>query len=156
MTQDDLDTQSINQLHAVVLEISKSCFELKKLCATVLGASMTLVASFTRQSLDPSLFVGATLVIAFFWIADAQSYYYQEKVRIRMKELQEGLLSRSSGLRLVDGVGMPITMQRSSWPRWKRVFHSVFNWSMMFYGGLIALVVIVSVLYRLNIISTPS
>lgn len=156
MTQDDLDTQSINQLHAVVLEMSKSCFELKKLCATVLGASITLIASFTKQSLDPSLFVGATLVIAFFWIADAQSYYYQEKVRIRMKELQDGILSRSSGLRLVDGVGMPISTQRSARSHWKRVVHSAFNWSMTFYGGLIALVVIVSVLYYLEIISTSS
>ena len=135
MTQDDLDTQSINQLHAVVLEMSKSCFELKKLCATVLGTWMTLIASFTKQSLDPSLLVGATLVIAFFWIADAQSYYYQEKVRIRMKQLQEGLLHRSSGLRLVDGVGMPITMQRSSRSHWRRVCHSAFNWSMTFYGS---------------------
>lgn len=156
MTQEELDTQSINQLHAVVLEMSKSCFELKKLCATVLGTSITLIASFTKQSLDPSLFVGATLVIAFFWIADAQSYYYQEKVRIRMKELQDGILSRSSGLRLLDGVGMPISVQRSTRPHWNRVVHSAFNWSMTFYGGLTALVVIVSLLYRLDIIASRS
>ena len=154
MTQNELDTQSINQLHSVALEMSKSCFELKKLCAAVLGSSITLIASFTKQSLDPSLFVGAMMVIAFFWIADAQSYYYQEKVRIRMKDLQDGIQSRSAGSTLLDGVGMPITTERATRSHRQRVFHAAFNWSMTFYGGLTALVVVVSILYRFQIIAS--
>jgi hypothetical protein len=153
MTRNELDTQSINQLHSVVLEMSKSCFELKKLCATVLGTSVTLIASFTRQSLDTSLFVGAMMVITFFWIADAQSYYYQEKIRIYMLDLQKGIQLRSSDSSgLFDGVGMPITAERLTRPRWRRVLHAAFNWSMTFYGGLTALVIFVYLLYRFQIL----
>ena len=36
VTEDELDKISIEQLHAVVLELSKNCFELKELGALIL------------------------------------------------------------------------------------------------------------------------
>jgi hypothetical protein len=137
VTQDDIDQQSITQLHDVVVELSKNCFELKKLCATVLGASMALIATLTVHRLDTAFFMGAVLVIAFFWIADAQSYYYQEKIRIRMKQLQEGLIQRAGSNVIVDGIGMPVSAARESGGRFKRITHSAFNGSMTFYYGLL-------------------
>jgi len=38
VTQNDIDQQNATELHDVFVELSKNCFELKKLCATVLGA----------------------------------------------------------------------------------------------------------------------
>ena len=37
--EDSLDKEQIDQLHAVTLQVSSNCFELKKLCATGLSGS---------------------------------------------------------------------------------------------------------------------
>ncbi len=156
MTQDDLDEQSVTQLHDVVVELSKNCFELKKLCATVLGASMTLVAVMTVHRVDPAFFGGAAIIVVFFWIADAQSYFYQEKIRIRMKQLQQGLIRRSNTNLIVDGVGMPVSAEREDRSKFKRVVHSVFNGSMTFYYGLLLIDVLLFIAYRFTLLhSTP-
>jgi hypothetical protein len=139
MTQDDLDQQSITQLHGVVLELSKNCFELKKLCATVVSTSLTLLAAFTAHRIDSVFFAGSAVIITFFWMADAQSYFYQEKIRIRMKTLQESLLRRNAPNLIVDGVGMPVSSARQSSSTAHRVFRSIFNWSMSFYYGLLVI-----------------
>src|SRR5690349_3446858 len=81
--QDGMDRIQLDQLHKVVLELSKNCFELKKLCVTVLGSAAVLICTLTQSQLDMALFVGTSLVILFFYIADCQSYFYQEKIRIR-------------------------------------------------------------------------
>ncbi len=139
MTQDELDQQSIVQLHTMVVEFSKNCFELKKLCATVIGSSLTLLAAFTARRIDTVFFVGSAVIIVFFWMADAQSYYYQKKLRLRMKVLQEGILQRGSVSLIFDGVGMPISARREGGPASQRVRHAIFNASMSFYLGLLAI-----------------
>lgn len=137
MTQNDLDEKSIDQLHDAVVEFSKNCFELKKLCATVVGTTLTLLAAFTEQLSVPTFFAAIGLVTTFFWMADAQSYFYQEKIRIQMKAFQNSISSRLSTPLIVDGVGMPISDVRVERSRYKRVVLSIFNWSMMFYIGLL-------------------
>jgi hypothetical protein len=156
MTQDQLDQQSVTQLHDVVVELSKNCFGLKKLCATVLGASMTLVAAFTMQRVDLAFFVGGAVVIAFFWIADAQSYYYQEKIRIHMKTLQQAMMQRSGSNVLVDGVGMPVSANRENSPRLKRIVHSIFNASMTFYYGLLVIDAVMFSVYHLGFLHSKA
>lgn len=84
-TASELDLKSIDQLHALVLELSKNCFELKKLCATILVSGSVLIATFTDKRLDYAFFGAGAIVILFFWILDSQSYYYQDKLRAVMK-----------------------------------------------------------------------
>ena len=139
MTQDELDQQSITQLHTFLVEVSKNCFELKKLCATVVGSSLTLFATFTVNRMGPLFFVGGAVIVFFFWMADAQSFFYQEKIRLRMKSLQDGMLERSHANLIFDGVGMPISANRQSSSVSQRVWESVFNWSMAFYYGLLVI-----------------
>ena len=81
---DDLDREQINQLHAATLKASDSCFELKKLCATVLVPTGTFVALFTHQKLDDAVFLAGLLVIVAFWLADAVGYFYQRQLRNAM------------------------------------------------------------------------
>jgi hypothetical protein len=150
MTQDELDQQSIDQLHAFVVEVSKNCFELKKLCATVVGSSLTLFAAFTSERIGPVLFVGGAVIIFFFWMADAQSFFYQEKIRNRMNNLQEGMVQRSHANLIFDGVGMPISAKRQGRPVSRRVWHSVFNWSMAFYYGLLLIDGLAFLVYYLS------
>jgi hypothetical protein len=110
--KDEMDKLQIDQLHKVVLELAKNWFELKKLCITVLVSAATLIAVFTTQKLDAALFVGCGIIVLFFYVADAQSYYYQEKIRIRMRELAIGLTKRHSRQIEVPGMGMPLEQRR--------------------------------------------
>jgi hypothetical protein len=84
VSADDLDREQIEQLHAATLKASDSCFELKKLCATVLVPIATLVSVFTDKRLNDAVFLAAMLVVAAFWLADAVGYFYQRKLRAAM------------------------------------------------------------------------
>lgn len=85
VTPDDLDREQLEQLHAATLRASDSCFELKKLCATVLVPTATLISVFTDERVNIAMFVAAALVVTGFWIADSFSYYYQRKLRAAMR-----------------------------------------------------------------------
>jgi len=87
VSAEDLDREQIEQLHAATLKASDSCFELKKLCATVLVPAATLVAVFTDKHLNDAVFVAGMLVIAAFWLADSVGYFYQRSLRSAMTEI---------------------------------------------------------------------
>jgi hypothetical protein len=148
---DALDKDQIDQLHAVTLQVSANCFELKKLCATVLIAAGTLVATFTNKHLDAALFASAVAIVGVFWAADAQSYYIQTKLRIRMKELQDRRVHRSGVLGGYDssGVGMPVKDPPS---RATLIWHSFINASMLYYLLIVGLVVVAWILYAIGIV----
>jgi hypothetical protein len=94
VTADDLDRELLEQLHAATLKASDSCFELKKLCATVLVPAGTLVAVFTNRTLDASVFVAGIAIVVAFWLADTVSYYYQRKLRAMMTPIWARRASR--------------------------------------------------------------
>lgn len=71
-------------MHAATLKASDSCFELKRLCATVLVPIATLVSVFTDKRLNDAVFMSAVLVIVAFWLADAVGYFHQRKLREAM------------------------------------------------------------------------
>jgi hypothetical protein len=111
---DDLDKEQIEQLHAVTLQVSSNCFELKKLCTTVLIAAGTLIVTLTRRELDDALLVAGLVVVLVFWAADAQSYFIQAKLRSRMKELQETASGGSRRSRATTPQASGIRSSRSS------------------------------------------
>lgn len=84
VTADDLDNQQIEQLHAATLKAADSCFEMKKLCATVLVPAATLTTVFTDKRLNSAVFAVGLFVIIGFWTADGVGYYYQRKLRALM------------------------------------------------------------------------
>lgn len=132
LTAESLDKEQIDQLHAATLQVSGNCFELKKLCATVMVAAGTLIVTLSDRELDYALFVGGLVVVLVFWTADAQSYYIQAKLRARMKELQQVRTRRLAELSTyaVEGVGLPIDVQPA---RPRRILHAFFNASMLYY-----------------------
>lgn len=87
VSADELDKEQIAQLHAATIKASDSCFELKKLCATILVPAATLVSVFTDKRLDDAVFLAGLLVIVAFWLADAVGYFYQRKLRNAMTDL---------------------------------------------------------------------
>ncbi|GAB3791328.1 hypothetical protein [Nocardioides ungokensis] len=151
ISADALDKEQIDQLHAATLQVSGNCFELKKLCATVLIAAGTLIVTLSDRDLNQALFVGGLVVVLVFWTADAQSYYIQAKLRARMKELQLVRIGRVNGLATydADGVGLPIDVAPA---RGHRIIHAFVNASMLYYA-LVALAILGTWLtYRAGII----
>jgi hypothetical protein len=152
--KDDIAKLSIDQLHKAVLQFSGNCFELKKLCVTVLVSAGTLIATFTQRQLDTSIFVAGATIILFFWILDAQSYYYQEKLRAEMKNLAEEIAARHKTSLVVEGIGMPLTEERENWRVRQRSIHAAFNGSMAFYLLLVLLVLVTGVMYWWGMIAS--
>jgi hypothetical protein len=144
VTADDLDKELLDQLHAATLKASDSCFELKKLCATVLVPTGTLVALFSDRRLSVAVFVSGLLVISFFWTADAVGYYYQRRLRAAMD-----VIWRRRAERCQEPWTPPNTTLVSP-------IRAAFNGSMMFYALLAIPVLIALVLYGLNIIDSPA
>jgi hypothetical protein len=147
--QDEMDRLQLDQLHKVVLELSKNCFELKKLCITVLVSASVLIATFTHDSLNVSFFVGGAIIVGFFYIADVQSYYYQEKIRIRMKDIANEMADRANPKIQIAGVGMPISQAGI---KKTRIQHAFLNASMLFYALLLAVDVLLGACFSIGYI----
>jgi hypothetical protein len=142
VTADDLDKEQLTQLHNATLKASDSCFELKKLCATVLVPAGTLVAVFTNKKLDAAVFVGGLVVIFAFWMADSVGYYYQRKLRIAMTPIWQRRAARCTG-----GYNQ-VPNPRPVGPR-----GAAFNSSMLFYLILTVVLATLFVLFELGVIS---
>ncbi|MFI9810934.1 hypothetical protein [Saccharothrix variisporea] len=143
-TEDELDKEQLDQLHAATLKASETCFELKKLCATVLVPAATLVALLSDRTLNPAVFGAGVVVVAAFWAADSVAYFYQRKLRNAMAVIWQRRARRVPGYGHVPGV-VPITAARA-----------VFNSSMVYYFVLLGLVALLFVLYAAGAIQPVS
>ena len=94
---DEIDFAYADQLHHAVLHISKTCFDLKKLCVTILGLVMVFLTKINNNMFTSSIFiVGITLSIG-FWVSDATAYYYQRRLRKRIKQHFQNITQRNGG-----------------------------------------------------------
>lgn len=155
-TRDKLDEAQIEQLHKAVTQFGANCFELKKLCVTVLFAAATLLATLTGKRLDGAFFVASFIAVVVFWLLDAQSYYYQEKLRARMKRLAESIGARHGLVAYTDGVGMPLSEARENRSVVLRAVRALFNWSMFFYGVIAIIITVLLSLYLAGLIDNTS
>lgn len=144
---DELDWKLLDQLYGVVSQISNFCFETKKFCVTTEFVVLTLLAKFTTDKLDHSLFVAAFVIPVCFWFLDAVAYYYQVSIRGAMDALRERIKDRNEDC-LITTSGIPvIAPERVNKPPWQRIYDAAFNHSMWMYGFLIGADVLVWCLY---------
>lgn len=94
--EDELDWASVNQLHEATLQISKSCFEFKKICVGLIGAALAVLVKITDNQIDHSYFSIPLLICFGFWIADFSAYYYQRRTRIAMNKKLIAIAERNS------------------------------------------------------------
>jgi hypothetical protein len=130
VTADTLDQLRIDQLHAATLKASDSCFEIKRMCATLVVATGTLVSVFANKTLSRGVFVAGLAVVLAFWLADSVGYFYQRRLRSIMDGLIAGLAQRSSvaySFRLASPV---------------KAWRAAFNGSMVFYLILAVLIAV--------------
>lgn len=89
----------IKELHNSILEISKSCFEYKKLCITTIGIFLGLILNsigkhdlFTLENTILASISVTFLITLIFHTADSISYYFQRANRKR-QDIYKNLLN---------------------------------------------------------------
>jgi hypothetical protein len=148
--EDTLDLRTLDQLHAVVLEFSKTSQELKKLCVGRVTAVPALIFALTDSKLDASIFIAGLVIAVTFWLVDAYTYFYQDKVRNRMSEVADTLRTRSGSFQPAEGMGMPVSGRTPA----TRLRRSLFNPSQLIYGLLATVSAILWVLYIAGVINS--
>lgn len=126
-SHDDLDIVEIDQLHNAVLQMSKSCFEYKKICIGLLGAAIALIVKFSPESnhITNTIFIVPLIIVVSFWLADSTAYYYQVATRYRMNKIREDIALRNN----IEEYNIK-ELKLS-------IFTSLFNGSMILYFTLI-------------------
>jgi len=88
----ELDKEEREQLHEVVLSFSKQSLDLKRLLATVLVATVTIGGGLFREDLHlffeyrRFILLGILFVIVLFWLMDAMTNFYANRLRGQMIE----------------------------------------------------------------------
>ena len=119
--EDELELIEIQQLHEATLQISKSCFEFKKLSVGLIGAAIAVLVKLSGNELNHSLFFIPLLICFGFWVADFTAYYYQRSTRSVMNSKLSSIAQRNN---IDDFQRGNVT---ASW------FKSAFNLSMSLY-----------------------
>lgn len=83
----------IQQLHNATLQFSKNTMEIKKLFVTVIIAFFTIVSGLENPIFDrKTQIIILGMLTLLFWGLDAQSYYYQKKLRQQISTLENKLM----------------------------------------------------------------
>ncbi|MGW4370044.1 hypothetical protein ACWEKT_30805 [Nocardia takedensis] len=128
---DAIDLEQLEQLHKATLSASDSCFELKKICASVLVPTGSLIVIANDKKLTPIVFIAGLAIVVAFWLADSVGYFYQRKLRSAMTPIWTRLAQRSS---------YPVSdLPKTTTVTW---VGAAFNASMLYYSILSGLVII--------------
>lgn len=119
------------QLHNATLQFSKNTLEIKKLFATVVIGFFTITTGLPKNiAIEKQILILIVLTVL-FWVLDAQSYYYQKKLRKQMEALENKILGKKE-----DNI-----CSVCKYYNIKNYFKSIFNASMfIYYMGIIGLV----------------
>jgi hypothetical protein len=131
-TVDELDREFMEQLHAATLKASDLCYEMKKLCATVLAPVAAVVTVLNDRRPNILLFVVGLLVVVAFWMADTVGFFYQRRLRAQMSLVWKRRAARCDG---DEEFVVPVVEEVT-------VIRAAFDASMIFY--LIMSIVIVA------------
>lgn len=126
----NLDKNLIDQLHNATLNMSKQCFEIKKICLTIELTVLTFVLNFVSNNDACCLyiaFLGLAIPLS-FWILDSLSYYYQDSLRSTMIK---------EGNRIRDEYRLSTLENKHDRNITSRLFLSFFNLSQLLYYILI-------------------
>jgi len=141
--EDELDWNLLNQLYGVVSQVSSFCFEIKKFCVTTEFVVLTLLAKFTKDKVDHSLFVAGFVIPLCFWFLDAIGYYYQVKLRGSMESIRQRIGSRHTQQVYGASGGHVISVERTKRTGVSRVIDAAFNHSMWLYAFMVLIDLVV-------------
>lgn len=127
----EIDYKIIDQLHNAVLLFSKNCMQSKKILFSFLGIFVAAMLRVDSLSDVAGWFPVMMGIAGLFWSFDAQSYYYQEKLRENMDQRFASIKRRYQGNN-EDEFTLPDYRQKKG-----RFWRSVFNASTFFYPIII-------------------
>lgn len=125
-----LKLKEIDQLDSAILQFSNNTIAIKKLCASILVAVITIILKINENKIDNSIYISSVLTFLIFWFIDANSYYYQKKLRVKMSMVIEQLTKNEI---FCNGFEMPLNKKNNLLPKIKKHWDSFFNWSQLFY-----------------------
>jgi len=139
---DTLDKEEISQLHAAVSGFSSQSFELKKLCVTIVISACTIAATVFRDNYGYEFLLTLKIIILtipiLFYIVDITTYYYQDKLRCIMFNLENNIRRRNE-IELKNN--NRFSTKQSTWCR--RVLRAVFSTSNIIYWSLVVVGVVI-------------
>lgn len=146
--EDSFDRNEIEQLHRATLGFSKQCFDLKKLCVTVEISACALAVTIFRDVYgDDKLFFALKLIALFtpllFYSLDVCTFYYQDKLRKNMFDIENKIRVRNAIQLKTDK-----KFNESNHTRNMRLFRSVKNESNIIYWGLIVFAILFIIFIR--------
>lgn len=136
---DEIDWKIIDQLHAATVNFSTSSLEIKKLFFVLVGIAVPSIIKLSGDILDLSLFITLYILTLTFWLLDSFTYFYQEKLREKMKWHFNEIKNRRKERLIVSNTIKQELIIESNRTSEKRLLRSVFNPSVSFYIVLFAL-----------------
>lgn len=143
----EIDWKIIDQLHNAVLNFSKNSMQAKKIMFTLLGIFVAAMFKAPTMCSIEKWFPVVIGIVTLFWAFDAYTYFYQEKLRASMDARFEAIKSRYTGGVNEDEFTLPEERQKGC-----RVLRSLFNWSVLFYPVIIAVVAVCWILIERGVI----
>lgn len=145
-TEDDLDKIQIDQLHKAVLGFSSQSFEIKKFCVTIEISACTLVSTIFKNNFieKDDIFILIIKLISFFipalfCLLDISTYYYQDKLRKKIFEIENNIRERHN----ISRKNNKRFERKSSGDRIFRLCRSIFNASNIIYLVLIIVALLI-------------
>lgn len=150
--EDQIDWKVIDQLHAATLNFSNASLELKKMFFILVGIAVPTLIKLASNKLDLSLFITLYILTIAFFFLDSFTYFYQEKLRVKMDKCFNGIRSRNIDPLVISNNPEKDFAIESNRKKGNRAWHSMYNSSVMFYYAIFALNTIGFVLFELGFI----
>lgn len=143
----EIDWKIIDQLHNAVLNFSKNSMQAKKIMFALLGIFVAAMIQEPTMYLIEKWFPVVIGIVALFWVFDAYTYYYQEKLRAAMDARFEAIKSRYHSENNCDDFTLPEKRHKGC-----RIWRSLFNGSVLFYPAIIIIVIVCWILIEKGVI----
>ena len=145
----EIDWKIIDQLHNAVLGFSRNSIQAKKIMFALLGVLVAAMMQVKNLQTCVKWFPFVIAIIILFWVFDAYTYYYQEKLREAMDIRFRALKRRYPSTNIDDELTLPDKRTAGC-----RVIRSIFNTSvLLFYPTIIVMIVVIWYLISRGVIS---
>lgn len=136
----EIDWKIIDQLHNAVLNFSRNSMQAKKIMFSILGIFVAAMLQKDYVSEIINWLLVIDVIVFLFWSFDAQTYYYQEKLRAKIDTRLVRLKTRHNGVFDDDELTLPDDRQNSN--EKMRIWRSFINGSVLFYPAIIVIILV--------------
>lgn len=100
--EDQIDWKVIDQLHTETMNFSKTSLELKKLFFILVSIAVPSLFKLSDERIEISLFITLYLLSITFWSLDGFTYFYQQKLKLKIEEHFNKIRNRNSDVPILS------------------------------------------------------